>query len=143
VRWLARLVLRAAEALFTGVVLFPVMLPALLIVEVLDGIGGVDAKSWEFGQPKIAVAGDPDTQAVALGDHVRRGNRDLWLVWSGTRLAIVAADPVPRVLWQADEAEKHDVAPSSGAIDFSDGSTVNCIPADAELDRLREFDDRP
>jgi hypothetical protein len=28
-------------------------------------------------------------------------------------------------------------------IDFADGSTMSFVPSDAELDRLRAFDDRP
>jgi len=143
-RWLARLVLVASDAVLTSVLLLPVLL-TLLILEVLDGLGTVDAKSWEFGQPRLVLAGGPETHAVALGDHLRRERHDLWLVWSGTRVAVVMADAhrSPRILWQADDAAQHDIAPSSGAIDFADGSTVSFVPSDAELDRLREYDDRP
>jgi len=144
-RWLARLIVVAVERLLTSVVLLPVLLPMLLLLEVLDGVGTVDAKSWEFGQPRLVLAGGSETHAVALGDHLRRERHDLWLVWSGTRVAVVAADVTrsPRILWQADDAAQHDIAPSSGAIDFADGSTVSFVPSDAELDRLREYDDRP
>ena len=145
VRWLVHVVGLATEVLLLRIVLLPVLLPALLVVEVLDGVGSVDAESWEFGQPKLTITGGPDTHAVALGDHVRRGKPDLWLVWSGARVAVAATDPkrAVRVLWQADDAAEHDVQSGSGVIDFSDGSTVSFVPSDAELDRLREFADRP
>jgi hypothetical protein len=144
-RWLAHLVVVAVDALLSGVLLLPVLLPILLVLDVLDGVGTVDATSWEFGQPKLAVSGAADTHAVAFGDHVRRQRHDLWLVWSGTRIAVVAADgqQPARVLWQVDDAAAHDIKPSSGVIDFADGSTMSFVPSDAELDRLRAFDDRP
>ena len=144
-RWLGHLVVIAGDAVLSGVLLLPVLLPTLLVLEVLDGVGAVDATSWEFGQPKLAVSGASDAHAVALGDHVRRQRRDLWLAWSGTRIAVVAAggeQPI-HILWQVDDATAHDIQPSSGAIDFADQSTVSFVPSDAELDRLREFDDRP
>jgi hypothetical protein len=144
-RWLAHLVVVVVDAVLSGALLLPVLLPTLLVLDVLDGVGTLDATSWEFGQPKLAVSGATDTHAVALGDHVRRQRRDLWLVWSGTRIAVVAADSQQpaRVLWQVDDAAVHDIKPSSGVIDFADRSTMSFTPSDAELDRLRAFDDRP
>jgi hypothetical protein len=144
-RWLARRIVVAGDTVLSGVLLLPVLLPTLLVLEVLDGVGAVDATSWEFGQPKLAVSGAADTHAAALGDHVRRQRRDLWLVWSGTRIGVVAADDQQpaHILWQVDDAAAHDIQPSSGVIDFADLSTVSFVPSDAELDRLRAFDDRP
>lgn len=157
VRWLAHAVVVAFDVLLSGVLL-PVLLPALLVLDVLDGVGAVDATSWEFGQPKLGVSGAPGGQAVSLGDHVRAEKGDLWLVWSGTRIAVVAAVGAdvlageagrvqvrrpPRILWQADDAAAHDIRPSFGLIDFGDGSSVSFVPSEAELERLREYDGRP
>jgi hypothetical protein len=139
-RWLVR-----GGVVLVSVVLLPVLLPILLVVEVFDGVGGVDAKAWQFGQPRLSIAGDRESLAVALGDHVRPYRRDLWLVWSSTRLALVGAvaDQPPRIVWQQDGAADHDVDPGSGAIDFADGSTVSFLPSDTELARLGEYADRP
>jgi len=57
VRWLARVISTAVETVLAGVVLLPVLLPILLVVEVFDGVGGVDAKAWQFGQPRLGIAG--------------------------------------------------------------------------------------
>jgi hypothetical protein len=144
VRWLARSIASAAEAVI-GVVLLPLLLLILLVVEVFDGVGRVDAKSWQFGQPRLGIAGDRDSLAVALGDHMRPYRRDLWLVWSSNRIAVVGADPgqPPRIVWQQDGAADHDVDPGSGVIDFADGSAVSFLPSDTELGRLGEYADRP
>jgi hypothetical protein len=144
-RWVARSAVAGADGLLSGLLLMPVLLPTLLVLEVLDGVGTVDATSWQFGQPKLAVTGPADSLAAGLADHVRRAERELWLAWSGSRIALVTLDASGRlgVVWQADDAGAHDVRAGSGLIDFADGSAVTFVPSDAELDRLGEYADRP
>jgi hypothetical protein len=144
-RWLGHVVLVSADLALSGILLLPVLLPTLLVLEVLDGVGTVDATSWQFGQPKLAVAGAADSLAVVLADRVRGGKTDLWLVWSGTRIAVVTVDATerPDIAWLADDAAAHHVRAGSGVIDFADGSTVSFVPSDAELERLGVYADRP
>jgi hypothetical protein len=144
-RWVAHVLVVTGDLLLSGILLLPVFLPTLLVFEVLDGVGTVDATSWEFGQPKLAVTGPADSLAVALADQVRGSGRDLWLVWSGTRIAVVTIDVAnqPMIAWQAEDAAAHRVRPSSGVIDFADGSTVSFAPSEAELERLGVYADRP
>lgn len=145
VRWLVRTISTAVEAVLVGVVLLPVLLPVLLVVEVFDGVGGVDARAWQFGRPRLGIVGDRDSLAVALGDHVRAYRHDLWLVWSTTRIAVVGADSErsPRIVWEQDRAAEHVVDAGSGAVDFVDGSVLSFLPSDTELARLGEYADRP
>jgi hypothetical protein len=144
-RWVGHVVVVGADLLLSGILLLPVLLPTLLVLEVLDGVGTVDATSWQFGQPKLAVSGAADSLAVALADHVRGGKRDLWLVWSSTRIAVVTVDATgrPDVAWVAADAAAHNVRAGSGVIDFADGSVVSFVPSDAELERLGLYADRP
>jgi len=113
------------------------------VADVDDAADGREEQRARDAEGEAREGGPEAPDAVEQDDE--RERRDLWLVWSGTRVAVVAADTrrSPRILWQADDAAQHDIAPSSGAIDFADGSTVSFVPSDAELDRLREYDDRP
>lgn len=139
-RWVAH-----GGVVVLSIVLLPVLLPILFVVEVFDGVGRVDARAWQFGQPRLSIAGDRDALAVALGDRVRSYRGELWLVWSRSRVAVVgaAAEQPPRIVWEHDGAADHEVDPGSGAIDFADGSTAGFLPSDAELARLGEYADRP
>jgi hypothetical protein len=127
-RWMGRLLLQAAWVV-PGVVLLPV----LLVMELFDT---GDGDSRVLGTPELTIAGHPGSLAVDLGDHVRAHRGELWLAWSGNRIAVLSDEP--RILWQADGAPAHDIAPAAGAMDFADGSSLGFVPSLAELERLRE-----
>jgi hypothetical protein len=132
-RWTGGLVLRAA-----AVVPAIVLLPVLLVAELFDS---GDGDSWMLGTPELTVIGRPGTLAVDLGDRVRGHGGELWLAWSTTRIGVLSDEP--RILWQAETGQAHDIVPAAGALDFADGSSVSFVPSLAELERLRGTAGRP
>lgn len=86
----------------------------------------------------ISVVGSTDNQnATSLIDQVKRSPRQMWIVFSRTRLAVVAEDDevpharAPHVLWRTDPAASvrfHHAARNSIEITWPDGARASFHP---------------
>jgi len=107
---------------------------------ILRGVGGAAVVVFTLfnaggaGNPfkrDIRVTGPANALALGLLDKIRRASGP-WLVCSPSRLAVVdtgatyldpADAPPPRILWQADQAERPEIDFRTRVITWPDGST--------------------
>ena len=94
------------------------------------------------------MRGESECSACHFADLLRAAGKNLWIVWSGSRLAMLEADEgrSPSFLWEsAPEQRPHfgNQAPEKNSPrvswEWNDGSTATLVFSFAESDRMREL----
>ncbi|MBK0866440.1 MAG: hypothetical protein IJH84_16410 [Saccharopolyspora sp.] len=125
-------------------------LPVLLIYgwirQGLDDAGLTKEPETKTTPGLISVSGSTSNPApTSLIDTVKRAPRPLWMVFSHSRLAVVAAakdESAPSVVWQTDEAASvrfHHAAQNSIEVTWPDRSRVFFYPTIEEREIITGF----
>jgi hypothetical protein len=131
-----------------GVVLrYVAMLPVTILVMALDS-GSTEVFSGKSNRGSVSVRGDSGCSACHFADLLGAAGKNLWIVWSGSRLAMLEADErrSPSFLWQAAPEQRPyfgNKTPEKNSPrvswEWDDGSTATLLFSFAESDRMREL----
>ncbi|QGK71596.1 hypothetical protein GIY23_20580 [Allosaccharopolyspora coralli] len=129
------------------VVLFPVWFLYGWIRQGLDDAGVTKPPAKKGITPGVvSVVGSTQNPAsTAVIDTVKRASRDLWIVFSNSRLAVLVMndkDSPPQVIWQTDESADvrfHHAAVNSIEITWRDRNRVLFCPTIDEREVVTRF----
>lgn len=117
-------------------------LPFILVLGPLSDLG-IEIFPSKVGCT-IRVRGKESCAALPLADAVREAGNVVWLAWSHSQLAVLAADENgPRMLWRGTGQQRPELDLSQPILRWNDSSWVKFNLTPQEQERLAATKGRP